>query len=126
MHFYVFRNKNLFFERKKHCKDDEQEWNDVIPTEGFGLEHRDHDNGKHGQRDSFLYDFQLDKIEGASVLHGANAVGGNHEGILEQGDAPWHQDDEKERPIFWTGDDFEQFELAIPGKGHEYVGNNEQ
>ena len=72
----------------------------MIPTESFRLEHRNHDNGENSQRDSFLYDFQLDKIERASVLHGANAVGGNHEGILKQGDAPRHQDDEKERPVF--------------------------
>ena len=107
MHFYVFRNKNLLFERKKHGEYDKQEWNDVVPTESFRLKHRDHDDGKHGQRDGFLYDFQLDKIEWASVLHGSNTVGGNHEGILEQGDTPRHQDDENERPVFGTGDDFE-------------------
>ena len=98
----------------------------MVPSEGLRLEHRNHDNGENGQRDGFLYDFQLDKIEWTSVLHGANTVGGNHEGILEQGDTPRHKDDENEWPVFGTGDDFEQFELAVPGKSHEYVGDNKQ
>ena len=83
MHFYIFRNKNLLFKSKKHGEDDEQERNDMVPTEGFGLEHCDNDNGKHGQWNGFLNDFQLDKIEWTSVLHSTDAVGGDHEGILE-------------------------------------------
>ena len=33
MLFSVFRNKNLLFERKKHRQHDEDEGNDVVPTE---------------------------------------------------------------------------------------------
>ena len=57
MHFYVFRNKKLLFERKKHGKDDENEWNDMVPTEGFRLEHRDYNDGEDSQRNGFLNDF---------------------------------------------------------------------
>ena len=125
MHFYVFRNKNLLFESKKHGEDDEQERNDMVPTEGFGLEHRDDDDSEHRQRNGFLDDFQLNKVERASVLHRTDAVGGDHEGILEQGDAPWHQDDKKQRPVFRRGDDFKQFQLSVPCKSHEYIGYDE-
>ena len=99
MHFSVCRNKKLLFEREKHGEDDEEEGKDMVPTESFGLENRDDDDGEHGQRDGFLYDFQLDKVEWATVLHGTDAVGRNHERILEQRDAPRHEDDQKERPI---------------------------
>ena len=47
MHFSVLRNKKLFFEGEKHGEDDENEWNDMVPTEGLGFEDRDHDNGKY-------------------------------------------------------------------------------
>ena len=77
----------------------------MVPTESFGLEDGNHDDGEHGQRDGFLYDFQLDKVEWATVLHGTDAVGWNHKRILEQGDTPRHEDDQKERPILGTGDD---------------------
>ena len=97
----------------------------MVPSEGLGLEDRDHDDGEDGQRDGFLYDFQLDKVERSTVLHGTDAVGGDHEGILEQGDSPRHQDDEKERPVLGTGHDLKQFQLSVPGKGHEDIGDNE-
>ena len=106
MQFSIRRNKKLFFEGKKHGEDDKEEWNDVIPAESLCFEDGNHDDGENGQRNGFLYDFQLDKIEWASILHCAHAVGGNHERILEQGDAPWHEDDQKERPILWWRDDF--------------------
>ena len=83
MHFSFFRNKKSLFESEKHGEDDEDERDDVVPTEGLGLENGDHDDGEHGQGDGFLYDFQLDKVERASVLHRSDAVGGYHEGILE-------------------------------------------
>ena len=124
MHFSVCRNKKLFFKREKHGEDDEEEGKDMVPTESFGLENRDDDDGEHGQWDGFLYDFQLDKIERASVLHRSDAVGGYHERIREQGNAPRHEDDKKERPVLWTGDYLEQFELSIPGKCHENIGND--
>ena len=88
MHFSFRCNKKLLFEGKKHREDDEEESDDMVPSEGLGLEDRDHDDGKDGQRDGFLYDFQLDKVERSTVLHGTDAVGGNHEGIFEQGDSP--------------------------------------
>ena len=125
MHFSFFRNKKSLFEGKKHGKDNKYKWKDMVPTEGLCLKHRNHDDGEHGQRYGFLDDFQLNKVERASVLHRTNPVGGNHEGILEQGDAPRHQDDQKKRPVFRWRDDFEQFQLSVPGKCHEDIGDDE-
>ena len=125
MHFSVFRNKNLLFERKKHGEHDEDEGNEVVPTEGLRLEDRDHDNGEHDKRYGFLDDFQLDKVERAAIDSRANAVGGNHERILEKGNTPRHQYDQNQRPVFRRGDDLDQFQLSVPRKSHENVGNDE-
>ena len=99
MHFSFIRNKKLFFESKKHGKDNEDERDDMIPSEGLGFENGNHDDGEDSQRNSFLDDFQLDKIERASVLHGTDKVGGNHELVFEQIYTPRHQYDEKKRPV---------------------------
>ena len=99
MHFSDYVNTFLFFEGKKHGEDDEKEGDDVVPSESLRFEDRNHDDSEHRQRDSFLYDFQLNEVEWASILHGADAVGRNHEGILEQSDSPRHQNDKKERPV---------------------------
>ena len=79
MHFSDYVNTFLFFEGKKHGKDDEKEGDDMVPSESLRFEDRDDDDGEHRQRNGFLYDFQLNKVKWASVLHRADAVGGNHE-----------------------------------------------
>ena len=83
MHFSFCRNKKLFFEGKKYGKDDEKEGDDMVPSESLCFEDGDYNDGEHRQRNGFLYDFQLDKVERASVLHGTDAVGRNHKGIFE-------------------------------------------
>ena len=93
MYFSFCRNKKSLFEGKKDRKHNEDEGNEVVPSEGLGLEHGDHDDGEHGERDGFLDDFQLDEIERAAVDGRADAVGWNHKRIFEQGDAPRHKDD---------------------------------
>ena len=99
MHFLFASTKFLLFERKIYSKYDEKERNEVVPMEGFGLEDGDDDDGKDGQRDGFLYDFQLNKVERSSVDFRTDAVGGNHEAVLNQCDAPRKQDEQNERPV---------------------------
>ena len=124
MHFSFNRNKKLFFEGKKHGKDNEDERDEMVPTEGLRLEDRDHNDGKHDERDGLLNDFQLDEVEWASIDGRSYAVGGNHKRILEQGNAPRHQDYQKQWPVFRRGDNLDQFQLSVPGEGHENVGND--
>ncbi len=116
----------LLFESEKHGKDDENERNDVVPSEGFGLEDSDDDGCEHGERNGFLNDFQLDEVERAAVDGRADAVGRNHERILEQGNAPRQEDDQKERPVLCRGMEFDELELAIPCESHKDIGNDEQ
>ena len=60
MQFSSCRNKNLLFEREINRSDDEKERNDVVPSEGFGLENGDDDARENDEGNGFLYDFQLD------------------------------------------------------------------
>ena len=62
-------------------------------------EHGDDNGGENNQRDGFLDDFQLDQVERASVDYRAYAVGGDHEKVLNQRDAPRQQDDENQWPV---------------------------
>lgn len=71
----------------------------MVPAECLRLEHRDDNDGEDRQRDSFLNDFQLNKVERTAIDGGADAVGRNHEGILEKGDAPRDQNDENQWPV---------------------------
>lgn len=61
---------------------------DVIPFQGFSLEENHGEGGKNNQGDDFLYDFQLDEGERASVVLKSDAVGRNLERVLEKGHGP--------------------------------------
>ena len=54
-----------------------------------------------------------------------DAVGGHLAGVFEEGDAPGEENDQIDRPM---GGDFHllKFQVAVPGKGHEDVGQDEQ
>ena len=58
--------------------------------------------------------------EGAAVLGVADAVGGDGEAVLEEGDAPREQDDQYEGPARRYLH-FTQFEMPVPGERHEDV-----
>ena len=67
MHFSFCRNKKSLFKGKKDRKHNEDEGNEMVPSEGLGLEHGNHDDGEYNQGNGLLNDFQLDKVERASV-----------------------------------------------------------
>ena len=67
MYFSFCRNKKSLFEGKKDRKHNEDEGNEMVPSEGLGLEHGDHDDGEYGKRDGFLDDFQLDEVEWTTI-----------------------------------------------------------
>ena len=118
-------NSLLFQERKENSRDNQHESDDVVPLQRFVIEYRYRDNGKDGQRNCFLDDLQLHQAEGAAVDFAADGVGGNHEEIFDKRNAPWRKNHEDERPV---GADvhFLEFEVAVPGGGHEYVTDDEE
>ena len=88
---------------------------DKVPFEG--LFHVEHGKGdEDGQGDHFLQNFELGQAE-----HGeADAVGGHHDQVFAQGDAPACQGGEQ------PGRAGKVFEVPVPGKGHEDVGTDQQ
>lgn len=52
------------------------------------VEYKNGKDGKNGQRDALLNDFELNQVEWASIADKTNAVCGNHEAIFKQSDAP--------------------------------------
>ena len=97
----------------------------MVPVEGLALEDQNREQGEDGQGDYFLYYLELDEVEGAAVVHEAYAVGGDLEGILEEGDAPREEDDPDQGPVV---DELHllQLEVSVPCESHEYVGHHQQ
>lgn len=93
--------------------------------EGLGLENEYAHHSEDRQGDNFLNYFQLDKTVGTAVAGEADAVGRYHEAVFKQRDAPGKQNDERKGPVV---DEVHllEFEIAVPGKGHEDVGDYKQ
>ena len=116
----------LFFEESEDDgQDDEKEADEVVPADGLALENGGHDDGEDGEGDALGQDFELHEREGSAVDLAADTVGGYHETVLEKGDAPRGEDDENERPA-GVELEFGEFEVAVPGKGHEDIAHDEQ
>lgn len=78
----------LFPEYEVYCEDEAQEGCDMVPVEFFSLKQESGNDCEHGQGGGFLYHFQLHQCEGASVSCEAGSVGGYHEAVFEECDAP--------------------------------------
>lgn len=97
----------------------------MVPAEGFGFEDQDDEEGKDHQGDHLLDHFELPDVEGTSISFVANAVGGNLEDVFKESDAPASQDDGDESVALEPGH-LAEFQMAIPGHGHEGVGEYQQ
>ena len=71
----------------------------MVPMQVSALEHDVSNDAEHSQRDALLDDLQLDKVEGTSVFHKSQAVGGHLTAVLKEGDAPREDDDADEGPV---------------------------
>ena len=99
---------------KKGAGGDEAEARGVVPFE-FVAEVPDGKYREDGEGNDFLNRFELRGTE----FVGADAVGGDLETVFEEGDAPTGEDDFPEGFAA-------VFEVAVPGEGHEDVGDGEQ
>ena len=95
----------------------------MVPPQGIGLKEEDGEKSEDGQRDDLLDDLELPERERAVVLSGTEPVGGDLEAVFEKGYSPAEQDDEEYGEFFYFG--FED-DMAVPGEGHEGVGENQQ
>ncbi len=93
---------------------DAHERRDVVPTNSLAQvgEREDRENR---ERDDFLDDLQL----GGGEVGVALAIGGNHQAILEEGDAPARQRDESQQCAL-------ELQMPIPNESHEDVRADEQ
>lgn len=97
----------------------------VVPFECLVFEEQGGEKGKHHQGNDFLQHFEFDQRKGTAVFAEADAVGGYLEKIFEQGNAPADEYNGHQAQIAEPLH-FMEFEVAVPGKGHEDVGKNKQ
>ena len=97
----------------------------MVPLECLGAEHGDGHGGEHREGNGLLDNLQLHQAVGTAVDTAPDVVGGNHEEVLDEGDAPRGENDKNQRPV---GADmhFLQLQVAVPGKGHEEVADDEE
>jgi len=86
----------------------------VVPMEFF-IEVEGREDAEDGERDDLLNDLELCGRE----LVGAETVGRDLQAVLKKRDAPGDKDGLPK----W---DALEFEMTVPGKGHEDIGANEQ
>jgi len=86
----------------------------MVPAQMLAEVESDEDTEDH-QRDNLLDYLELDGREAI----GAQAVGRHLKAVLKEGDGPTDQDDLPQRLVT-------EAEMAVPGEGHEDVGDDEQ
>jgi hypothetical protein len=96
---------SLFFEHEVNGAQDEGKRHQVVPSDWFFQV----EDGKHGECDDFLDGFELES--GEAFLF-PQAVRRDLEAVLEESDSPADEDDFPES-------DVGEFEVTIPGEGHE-------
>ena len=103
-----------FIKHKENSADDEAERNDIIPSKSL-TKVSDRKDGEHEERNDLLNRFQLCSRE----LVGTDPVGRHLEAIFSERNSPTGDDRDPE----WGTP---EFQMSVPGEGHEYVGNREQ
>ena len=101
-------------EHEERSGDEAAEGYAMVPAQVIS-EVVDGEDSEDGEGDDLLDDLELVGREGA----GADAIGGDLEAVLEEGDGPADEDDLPER-------DLAVLEVSVPGEGHEDVGADEQ
>lgn len=71
----------------------------MIPMQMGALEHDVDNDAEDSKRDAFLYNLQLNEIEGSSVLNEPQTIGGNLAAVFEEGYHPREGDDTNEWPV---------------------------
>ena len=96
----------------------------MVPMELLPLEDDVGYDAEDDKRDDFLYDLQLHQGEGSAVVDEANAVGGHHETVFDQRDAPAEKNDQRQRQLAEPRNAL-QLQMAVPRKRHEHVRTNQ-
>ena len=103
-------------ERERDGGQNAHERGDVIPPDFFA-EVKNRKHAKDRERDDFLNDLQL--RDGINRI--APAIGGNHENVFKESDAPTREDDQPQRQTFES-----RVQIAIPCERHENIRADQQ
>lgn len=119
------RGRRVGQEREVNCAYEHGEGHEMVPSQVKCIKGYEAEDCEYYERDDFLHYFKLDEGIGASVVGEAYAVGRYLKAVFEQSDAPREEDDCKE----WPGGRYSgglQFEMAVPGDGHENIADDEE
>lgn len=105
----------LFLKHKVHGSQNEGKRNEVIPPDGF-FQVKNGKEGKDGERNNFLDGFEL---KAGKTLLFPDPVGRHLKTVFKKGNAPADKDDFPEGHV-------SEFQVTIPGEGHECVGDDEK
>ena len=97
----------------------------MVECKRLVLEKQQHENGEDGQREELLNHLELPEVERTTVVDEADTVGGHHEAVLNQGDAPAEKDNQRQRE-FAEPSGALQFQVTVPRERHEDIRTNEE
>lgn len=97
----------------------------MVPAQLLGFKKQQRKNHENGKRNGFLDGFKLNQIKRAAIFFKTTFVGWHLKQIFKKSQAPTDNDDSKQTQIFAPGVVF-KFEVAVPGKRHEGVGDEQE
>jgi len=97
----------------------------MIDREGLVLEEYQHEDGEDGQRKELLDHLELPEVERTAILDEADAVGGHHEAVLDQRNAPAEEDDHRQRELAEPSRAL-QLQVTVPRERHEDIRTNQK
>ncbi len=97
----------------------------MVEREWLVLEEHQHEDGEDGQREELLDHLELPEVERTAVLNEADAVGGHHETVLDQRDAPTEENDHRQRELAEPSRAL-QLQVTVPCKRHEDIRTNQE
>jgi len=110
----------LFFEDEINGQHKESKAYGVIPAEGLAFEEQQRKAHEHRERDHFLDHFELDETEGTAVFPESEPVCRHLEKIFEERNSPADEHDADQSEVLKPFH-FLEFEMSVPGEGHEGV-----
>jgi hypothetical protein len=114
-----------FLKYKKYGQHDQSKANQVVPGQLIRFEDENGNEDKHRERNGFLNGFEFEQIERSPVTHVPDPVGRHLEDVLKKRQSPTDQNDGQQTQVLQSRDFFE-LEVAVPGKSHEHVRQDEQ
>ena len=97
----------------------------MVESERLILEEDQHEDGEDGQREELLDHLELPEVERTAVLDEADTVGGHHEAVFDQGDAPAEKNDHRQRELAEPSGAL-QLQVTVPRERHKDIRTNQE